>query len=461
VRRSRGAADAVDGPTGAFIGPDPRQASCVTAAALLARKVRRVAMQRTHTARTWPGESLSHYDRAVPTTSECLTAGLPAGGRRLTLARAMLGGSAAAAMLPTIVRSHGGDAVMCLHLGAFFAVGTLVSELPAALLGDREGEARVWLRRAGLVQALALIAIALAPDVFSLAMAVVVAGIGAGLATGAEARASLAIGRDARSVARLEVVALLAKGTACFAIALLATALGIGARGAVMFSASLCVVAAFVASTVRAGDRVRDVARGRRREDRPGDRRSWISIGVLALVGGVAALSLVARGTDALDAFTVTTRGGGLLACAAILTAKGAIARALAPSIARARMNGVAFAAALAALPLIVAPRLPAAWIIPTVALACGIAGGAAAAARGVLLVRLGASRVGTGAAIEATVRRLAIAFGALCLAPVVRTHGAIGPYAIAGAIAIVGGLLVLVPRGVVRARKLRELVTA
>ncbi len=397
----------------------------------------------------------------VPRTPDWLTAALPAGGRRLTLARALLGGSATAAMLPEIVRAHGGDAATCLHLGALFAVGTLGSELPAAMLGDRDGEARVWLRRAGLVQALALVAIALSPNLFALATSVVIAGVGAGLATGAEARAALAIGRDARTVARLEVVALLAKGTACFAIALLATALGIGARGAVTLSAVLCIVAAFLASTVRAGDRVREVADGRRQGRRGADRRNWISVGVVALVAGVAALSLVARGTDALDAFTVTARGGGLLACAAILTSKGVIARALAPSIARARMNGVALAAAVSALPLMIAPRLPAAWIIPVIALACGVAGGAAAAARGVLLVRLGASRVGTGAAMEATVRRIAIALGALFLAPVVRAHGAMSPYALAGAIAIAGGLFVLVPRGVVRARKLRELGTA
>lgn len=392
---------------------------------------------------------------------ELLTARLPEGGRRLTLARALLGGSATAAMLPELVRALGGDAATCLHLGALFAVGTLGSELPAAMLGDRDGEARVWLRRAGLVQAVALAAIALSPDLLSLALSVTLAGVGAGLATGAEARAALAIGRDARAVARLEVAALLGKGTACFALALLATAVGIGARGAVMLSGALCVIASFLASSVRGGDRVREVARGRRRDGRGGDRRNWLSIGVVALVAGVAALSLVARGTDALDAFTVTARGGGLLACAAILTAKSGIARALAPSIARARMNGVAFAAVLAALPLIVAPHLPSAWVIPVVALACGIAGGAAAAARGVLLVRLGSSRVGTGAAIEATVRRIAVALGAMVLAPIVRAHGAVGPYALAGGIAVVGCVCVLLPRGLLRARKLRDVATA
>lgn len=401
--------------------------------------------------------ALSLRSRAVPAPSEWLTASLPVGGRRLTLARAFLGGSATAAVLPEIVRSLGGDAATCLHLGALFAVGTLGSELPAALLGDRDGESRAWLRRAGMVQAAALVAIALSPDLFSLALAVVLAGVGAGFATGAESRAALAIGRDARTVARLEVIALLGKGTACFAIALLATGLGIGARGAVSLSAMLCVAAAFVASTVRAGDRVHAVADGRRRDRRGGDRRSWISVGVVSLVGGVAALTLVARGTDTLDAFTVTARGGGLLACAAVFTAKGAVARALAPSIARARMTGVALAAAVAALPLVVAPRLPVAWAIPTVAIACGVAGGAAAAARGVLLVRLGAARVGTGAAIEATVRRVAVALGALLLAPVVRTNGALGPYALTGAIALLGGLLVLVPHVWVRARALRE----
>lgn len=379
--------------------------------------------------------------------------GLPICGKRLTLARALLGGSATAALLPEIVKRHGGDAATCLHLGALFAVGTLASELPAAIFGDRDGEARSWLRRAGYVQALALVTLALAPDLFSLALAVVMAGIGAGLATGAEARAALAIGRDAQSVARLEVAALLWKGTACFAIALLATALGIGARGALLASAVLCVIASHVVGSLRPGDAVAHVANGRRQEQR-GDRRSWRSIGVIALVVSVASLSLVARGTDPLDAFTVAARGGGLLGCAALLSAKGLIARALAPSIARGRLSAVAIAAVLAALPLLVATQLPMLAMIVTVAIACGIAGGAAAAARGVLLVRLGAQRVGTGAAIEATVRRVSVALAALVLAPAVRAHGIVGPYAIAGTVAVVGGLAVLIPRGRMLARR-------
>jgi hypothetical protein len=380
--------------------------------------------------------------------------GLPFGGKRLTLARALLGGSATAALLPDLVKRHGGDAATCLHLGALFAIGTLASELPAAILGDRDGEARSWLRRAGFVQALALLGLAFAPDMLSIAAAVVVAGIGAGLATGAEARAALAIGGDARSVARLEVLALLGKGTACFAIALLATALGIGARGAIAASAFLCVAASYVASSIEGGDRVCEVAHGRRKADR-GDRRSWRSIGVIALVVSVAALSLVARGTDPLDAFAVASRGGGLLACAALLTGKGVIARMLAPSIARGRMNGVAVAAAIAAVPLLAAPSLTTVVMLVAVAIACGVAGGAAAAARGVLLVRLGAAHVGTGAAIEATVRRVSVALAALVLAPAVRAHGMVGPYALAGTIAVVGGLAVLLPRGVTTIRAL------
>ncbi len=379
--------------------------------------------------------------------------GLPICGKRLTLARALLGGSATAALLPEIVKRHGGDAATCLQLGALFAIGTLSSELPAAIFGDRDGEARSWLRRAGYVQALALVAFALAPDLFSLSLAIVLAGVGAGLATGAEARAALSIGRDAQSVARLEVAALLGKGTACVAIALLATALGIGARGAILASAVLCVVAARVAGSLAPGDAVVQVANGRRLGEPRGDRRSWRSVGVIALVVSVASLSLVARGTDPLDAFTVAARGGGLLGCAVLLTAKGVIARALAPSIARGRMNAVALAATLSAVPLLIAPRLPALVMLVTVAIACGIAGGAAAAARGVLLVRLGRERVGTGAAIEATVRRVAVALAALVLAPVVRAPGLVGPYALAGTIAILGGAAVLVPRGLAFAR--------
>lgn len=386
--------------------------------------------------------------------------GLPTCGKRLTLARSLLGGSATAALLPEIVKRHGGDAATCLHLGALFALGTLASELPAAIFGDRDGEARSWLARAGWVQALALSCLAFAPDLFSLGIAVVLAGIGAGLATGAEARAALAIGRDAQSVARLEVVALLGKGTACFAIALLATALGIGARGALFVSALSCVVAGRVALSLRAGDTVCDVANGRRHSTR-GDRRSWRSVGVIALVASVAALSLVARGTDPLDAFTVAARGGGLLGCAALLTAKGVIARALAPSIARSRLSAVALAAAFAAVPLMFASRLPGILMLVAVALACGVAGGAAAAARGVLLVRLGAARVGTGAAIEATVRRVAVALAALVLAPVVRAHGLVGPYALAGTIAILGGAAVLLPHGVMSFRRARASLNA
>ena len=382
-------------------------------------------------------------------------AGLPLGGKRLTLSRALLGGSATAALLPELVRRHGGDAATCLHLGALFALGTLASELPAAIFGDRDGEARSWLRRAGFVQALALLGLAMAPDMFCIGVAVIVAGIGAGLATGAEARAALAIGGDAQAVARLEVAALLGKGTACFAIALLATALGIGARGAVGASAVLCVAAAYVASSIEGGDRVHAVARGRRNTDR-GDRRSWRSVGVIALVVSVASLSLVARGTDPLDAFNVAARGGGLLACAALLTGKGVIARVLAPSIARGRLSGVAIAAGIAALPLLAAPRLPTIVMIIVVAIACGVAGGAAAAARGVLLVRLGAARVGTGAAVEATVRRVAVAMAALVLAPAVRGHGMIGPYAVAGTVAVIGAIAVLLPHGVITLRRAR-----
>lgn len=381
----------------------------------------------------------------------------PAG--RLALARALLGGMATAALLPDLVRARGGDAATCLHLGALFAVGTLLSELPAAVFGDRDARvtgANAWLMRAGIVQAIGLLAMAAAPDLLALALAVVVVGVGAGLATGAEARATLAVARHAhaearessRAVARFEVIAVLGKTATCFAVALLAVLTGMGTRAAIVVSAGVVLIGALLARTVG----VEVIADGRRHAARDGmtDRRRPWSIGPVALLGAVAALSLVARGTDPLDAFAVATRGG-LLAAAALLAGKGLVARAIAPSIAR--VHGVALAAVVAAVPLSFAARLPSGIMLPIVALACGVAGGAAAAARGLLLVRLGPARVGTGAAIEATVRRIAIASAALILAPTVRANGFVGPYAIAAAVAVIGGAAALLPRAGVRRR--------
>lgn len=363
-------------------------------------------------------------------------------GPRLALSRALLSGLATAALLPELVRVRGGDAATCLHLGALFAVGTLASELPSALLADRDSSPRMWLQRAGVVQTIGLVAMAFAGDLFSLGAAIVVVGIGAGMCTGAEARASLAIGGDARSIARLEVLAALGKAATCLLIALLASVGGLAARTTILLSAVLTLVGVMLARTLP--DEV--AAHGRRRGARTDDRRRGLSLGPISLIFGVAALTLVARGTDPLDAFAVTTRGGGLLACALLLSGKGLVARAIAPSLAHARLHGAALAAVLAAAPLALVVRFPAEWALPVIGLACGVAGGAAAAARGVLLARLGARRVGTVAAIEATVRRVALASTALILAPALRTHGWVGPYAVAGTIAVLGGLAVVTP---------------
>ncbi len=400
--------------------------------------------------------------------------GGPVGARRLTLARALLGGTATAAALPEIVRALGGDAGTCLRLAALFAIGTLASELPAAVLGDRAGEARSWLRRAGVVQALGLVGLALAPTLPWVALAVVVIGFGSGLSTGAEARASLSVGLHsgessarpaAARVAQLEVVALLGKGTACCAVAIVAASCGLGARGAIAVAAVLALVAAFVSSTLRVGDRVHTVPRGRRRDARADadaqerDRRRSTSVGVIALVAGVAALTLAARGTDALDAFAISARGGTLVACAALLGAKTLIARALAPSIARARLHGVAIAGLVAAAPLFVAASSSEEVRLVAIAVACGIAGGAAAAARGVMLVRLGPLRVGTGAAVESTLRRIVLAVAAMVLAPVVAEHGLASPYVAASIAASVaatlGAIAVLLPRTIAHVRRL------
>lgn len=367
---------------------------------------------------------------------------LPDGGSRLALSRALLSGLATAALLPDLVRTHGGDAATCLHLGALFAVGTLASELPSALLVDRESEPRAWLSRAGIVQSIGLFGMVLSRDLPMLAASVVVVGLGAGMCTGAEARASVAIGGDARTVARLEVFSALGKAAACLAIALIASISGLSSRATILVSIAVTLLGSLLARGLPDGT----VTSGRRCEPRDaGDRRRAWSLGPISLVLGVAALTLVARGTDPLDAFA----SGGLLASAALLSGKGLVARAIAPSLAHARLHGAALAAVLAAIPLALAVRLPTPWVLPIIALACGVAGGAAAAARGVLLTRLGSHRVGTVAALEATVRRVALASTALLLAPALRTHGWIGPYAVAGTIALIGAMAVVTPGAV------------
>ena len=361
--------------------------------------------------------------------------------------RSLLGGGASAALLPWVVQSLGGDGRTCLHLGALFAVGTLVSELPAAHLGDRDGRARHWLAWSGLVQAIGLAIAAFAPSIAWLSIAVLFIGVGAGLATGAEGRAALSIGRDARGIARLEVAALLGKGSFCCVIAVVAVMAQVGARGAIAFSACGTLLAAMMAMTLRTGDRARATPRGRRARVRVGDRRASWSFGVLALMVAVAALSLAARGTDSIDAFSVISQGSGIVVCAAILAAKSVIARVLAPVLARFRVVGVAVAAAVVALPLAFVPRLPGVWVLVDLTLACGVAGAAAAAARGILLARVGPDRAGIASAIEATVRRGALAIGALLLAPAAHDAMTSSPYVGAGIAAVIGGLAALTPR--------------
>ncbi|MEO7091712.1 MAG: hypothetical protein ABI175_00590, partial [Polyangiales bacterium] len=99
------------------------------------------------------------------------------------------------------------------------------------------------------------------------------------------------------------------------------------------------------------------------------------------------------------------------------------------------------------ALPLAFVPRLPGIWVLVDLTLACGVAGAAAAAARGILLARVGAERAGIAAAIEATARRDALAIGALLLAPSAHDAMTSSPYVGAGIVAIVGGMAALAPR--------------
>jgi hypothetical protein len=379
--------------------------------------------------------------------------------------RALLGGGATAALLPWIVGALGGDASACLRLGAAFALGTLASEVPAAIVGDRHGRARPFLVAAGVAQAIGLTTVALASSLVSLTAAVVLLGVGAGLSTGAEGRASLSIGGDARAVARLEVSALLGKGFVACVTAIAATLLSGGpapaqcARVAVALAAVAAILAAVVASTLRCGDRVHVVRRGRRdaRRIARSDRRRWSSSGVVALIAGVAALGLAARGTDTIDAFAVVSRGSGVIAGAAILASKGVVARLLAPHLTRTRVVGVAFAAFGAALLLLGAAFPTGFSLLFVIAVACGLAGGASAAGRGLLLARVGADRAGLAAALEATVRRAAIAAGAWALAGwKITSATSIGasPYFGAACVACLGGLVVLSPPVLVSLRR-------
>lgn len=376
---------------------------------------------------------------------------LPAGGSRLALSRALLSGLTTAALLPELVRARGGDARTCLQLGALFAVGTLASELPSALLAQAspEGAPRTWLVRAGLVQAVGLLGMAYAGDLTALGAAIVLVGIGAGMCTGAEARASLAIGGDARSIARLEVLSSLGKAVACLAIALLASVGQLPTRTTILFTVTTTLLGAAlsrglpdVVASAHGDPRATRLTRATRPMD---ERRRALSLGPIALVVGVAALTLAARGTDPIDAFAIGT-SGGLFASAALLTGKGLVARMLAPSLVAPRLRGAAVASVVAALALALVARAPAGIGLPIVALACGVAGGAAAAARGVLFARLGAERVGGVAAIEATVRRVAVASAALLLSPALGAQGWLGPYAVAGAVAIFGAFAVVTP---------------
>jgi hypothetical protein len=395
----------------------------------------------------------------------------PVGATRLTLVRALLGGGATAALLPWIVGGVGGDASACLRLGAAFAVGTLASEVPSAIVGDRRGRARPFLVAAGVAQAIGLVAVAMAASLPALTAAVALLGVGAGLSTGAEGRASLSIGGDARAVARLEVSALLGKGFVACATAIVATLIAGGpapercARVAVVLAAVAAVLAAAVASTLRCGDRVHVVPRGRRdarRRTGPGsdersDRRRWFSSGVVALIAAVAALGLAARGTDTIDAFAVVSHGSGVIAGAAILASKGIVARLLAPHLARKRLAGVALAAFAAALLLTFAAFSTGFSLLFVIALACGLAGGASAAGRGLLLARVGADRAGLAAALEATLRRAAIAAGAWTLAGwKIASATSIGasPYFGAACVACLGGLVVLCPPVIVSLRR-------
>jgi hypothetical protein len=86
-------------------------------------------------------------------------------------------------------------------------------------------------------------------------------------------------------------------------------------------------------------------------------------------------------------------------------------------------------------------------WVLVDLTLACGVAGAAAAAARGILLARVGAERAGVASAIEATARRVALAVGALLLAPSAHDAMTSSPYLGAGIAAVIGGMAALTPR--------------
>jgi hypothetical protein len=368
-------------------------------------------------------------------------------GARLGLARALLSGLTAAAVLPDLVRPLGGDVTTCVSLGALFALGALASELPSAL--SSRLPPRTWLMRAGTVQAFGLLGMALSPSLSWLRAATAVVGLGAGMCTGAEARASVALGGDAVAVARAEVWAALGKAAACLVTASFATACGLGARRTLVLTAALALVGAALARTLGGlSQTTTELARGPASRPREGsERRRVLSLGPVALVLGIAAMTLAARGTDQVDAFAVARFG--LVASAAMLTGKGLVARMLAPTLTTSSLHGAALAALLAALGLSWAARWPSAFALPCVALACGVVGGAAAASRGVLFARIGVERVAHVAATEATLRRLSVAAAALLLPPALRARGMFGPHLAIAGVALVGAAAVMVPRAV------------
>ncbi len=380
------------------------------------------------------------------------------GERRLTVVRALLGGGASAALLPWIIGPLGGDSGTCLRLGALFGLAALATEIPAARFGDRLGRARPFLVLAAMAQTIGLLAIARAASLPWVAFGVVLTGVGAGLATGAEARASLAIGRDARRVARIEIAALLYKGTLACVLAGLAIVLHVGVSGAMILAAAGTMLAGCLASTLRVADRVHRAPSGRRTELRAGDRRSLLSAGTIGLVGAICALGIAARGTDTIDAYALvgddaaraSLAAAGMLACAGVLAAKGVMARILSAAFTHARLLRIAIGATLAAAPLLVASHLSPNALFVILPLACGTAAAAAAAARGVLLSRAGASRAGFVSAIESTLRRVGLGVFALAI-------GNSGQaYFCVGVIALIGAAFAMIPRLVPLGRRLR-----
>jgi hypothetical protein len=398
------------------------------------------------------------------------------GSRRLLVARALLGGGAAAIALPGACARLGGSAADAVAMCAAFALGAACTEWPAAralrstdVAGLAGRTPRAMLVQSALLQSVALVAMAYAPSRALLAVLTAAAGAAAGLATGAEARASLAVGRDAAAVARIEVGALVGKALVTLAVVAMAGAGATASRTMLLSTAASLVLAAAVASTIRRADRVMR-GDGRRvrgatsavaadalgldeRRVRGGDRRSASTVGVVALLGAALALSLAARGSDALDVVRLHVDGAAPLLAASLLVGKSWVAAALGPWSVRGkwlRLMGLATFGA-AAFSLLAVSRVGvgagagdgarAATVMLTM-IAAGVCAGAAASARALLLVRIGPERAGAAAALEATARRWLGALGSLSLA------GSL--YAApswAAALAMVGAVLAMTPR--------------